>query len=50
MTDLKLIIYGQILLTLTTLHPFQDRFNEGEQKDFEDLKRCAEILKLGNKE
>ncbi len=46
MTDLKRTIAAQILLVITGCHPYQDKMNEGELKDFEDLKRCAEILKL----
>lgn len=48
MENLKLVIYGQILLVLVKFHPHQDKMNEEELKDFESLKHCAEILKLQN--
>lgn len=45
MKDLKLIIRGQILSTLSTLYPAKNVMTEEELSDYEDLKRCAEILK-----
>lgn len=46
METLKQVITGEILQILVKFHSHQDKMNEDELKDFEALKRCAEILKL----
>ena len=39
-----MIIVGQILAVLTTYCPYRDGLSDEEKQDFNDLKKCADIL------
>lgn len=44
MRVLKMIIVGQILAALTTYYHYRDQLSEEEKQDFNELKKCADIL------